>query len=145
MRVSHFILGTAIGLAIACGVSDESRIPALAPGCTIQSATLQTRSGLHVEFIPPPSGVPLNELFSLEAVITNFQSPEALSILVDATMPAHGHGMLTRVAIEPLDTVGHFRIDQMNLHMPGEWELSALLMDGDNAEQVRSLVICAEG
>ena len=145
MRAANCILGAALVLVIACGGEEELSIPALAPGCTIQSATLETRAGLRINFIPPSTGIPLNELFSLEVVITNFRSPEALSILVDATMPAHGHGMLTNVAIEALDTVGHFRIDQMNLHMPGEWELSALLMDGDYAEQVRSLVICTEG
>jgi hypothetical protein len=145
MRIPQFILGATLGILIACSGSNESDLSAPLNGCTIQSPMLQTRAGLRIEFISPESGIPLNELFSIEVIITNIQSPEDFSILVDANMPAHGHGMLTRVEIEPLETIGHFRVNQLNLHMPGEWELTALLMDGETAEQVRSLVSCADG
>ena len=134
---------------LGCGefgdASSSGQSQPLGPGCTIESPRLEATSGLIVEFSGPTGGIPLNELFSLTVTVSNFNSPDQLSILVDATMPAHGHGMLTNVDITALATPGTFQVDQMNLHMPGEWELSALVMDGDTAVQVRSLVQCVEG
>ena len=147
IKGSTFFL--AVCLCLGCGefawVSSDEQSAPLSPGCTIETPRLEATSGLVVEFSGPVGGIPLNELFRLNVTVSNFDNPDQLSILVDATMPAHGHGMLTIVDITALATPGTFQVDQMNLHMPGEWELSALIMDGNNAVQVRSLVQCIEG
>ena len=146
-NASTFIL--AMCFCLGCGefgdASSGGRSEPLGPGCTIETPSLESSSGLIVEFSGPTEGIPLNELFSLNVAVSNFTNPDQLSILVDATMPAHGHGMLTIVDISALATPGTFQVDQMNLHMPGEWELSALIMDGNTAVQVRTLVQCIEG
>ena len=135
----------AISIFIGCGDPDQTDIQPMDPGCHISAPRLETSSGLILEFTAPAQGIPRNELFSLDVTVHNSESPERLSILVDATMPAHGHGMLTMVDIVARDTPGTFTVSQMNLHMPGEWELSALIIDGENAEQVRTYVQCVEG
>ena len=104
---------------LGCGefgdTSSGAQTQPLGPGCTIQSPSLEASSGLIVEFSGPTQGIPLNELFSLNVAVSNFNNPDQLSILVDATMPAHGHGMLTIVDITALATPGTFQVDQMNL------------------------------
>ena len=93
----------------------------------------------------PDQGIPLNELFTLTVTVRGASSPEKISILVDATKPAHGHGMLTMVNITQQDDPEQFMVEQMNLHMPGEWELSILVIDGDQSSQGRSVMMCSEG
>ncbi|MGB0648441.1 MAG: hypothetical protein ACPGQS_14750 [Bradymonadia bacterium] len=116
------------------------------PGeCVIESPTLSLEHGIEVDFIAPEQGIPLNELFALGVTVRGASSPENLSILVDATMPAHGHGMLTMVNITQQDDSEQFMVEQMNLHMPGEWELSILVIDGEQSSQGRSVMMCSEG
>ena len=47
----------------------------------------------------------------------------------DARMPAHGHGMNYRPAIENTGA-GRYRVDGLILHMPGAWQLK---LDNDVA------------
>ena len=49
---------------------------------------------------------------------------------VDATMPAHGHGMNYRPAVAMLGA-GRFRFTGLMLHMPGTWRVSFDLYQGD--------------
>jgi hypothetical protein len=51
-------------------------------------------------------------------------------IAVDATMPAHGHGMNYRPVSQRLAT-GHFRVQGLMLHMAGHWRLTIDLFQGD--------------
>ena len=68
----------------------------------------------------------MNQLFSLEVRIFDAVDRQLVGknvqLLVDAAMPAHRHGMTTKpkiIATSP----GNFRIQGMNLHMSGDWEL----------------------
>jgi|GEM_PF-966683 len=77
---------------------------------------------LAYRFEPPQLRV--GTFFAVDVVVctgTHAAQPIA-EVLVDAHMPAHGHGMNYRpqsVAIGP----GRFRADGLMLHMPGRWEL----------------------
>ena len=139
-------------LVVACGDGhsghdhDEHHHGSTVPGeCVFESPTLSLEHGIEVDFIAPEQGIPLNELFTLNVTVRGVSSPENLSVLVDATMPAHGHGMLTMVNITQQDDPGQFTVEQMNLHMPGEWELSILVIDGEQSSQGRSVMMCSEG
>ena len=41
---------------------------------------------------------------------------------VDAGMPQHGHGLLRRMQVERLGA-GRFAVENVYLHMPGEWRV----------------------
>ena len=125
--------------------SEHNHGNAMPGACVIESPTLSLEYGIEVDFMAPDQGIPLNELFTLTVTVRGASSPENLSILVDATMPAHGHGMLTMVNITQQDDPEQFMVEQMNLHMPGEWELSILVIDGDQSSQGRSVMMCSEG
>lgn len=45
------------------------------------------------------------------------------TLLVDCTMPHHGHGMNVRPVVKQL-VPGAWRAEPLLLHMPGRWELS---------------------
>ena len=144
------LLITVLLLLFACGDDhqhdhdDHGHGTTLSNACVIQSPMLSLENGIEVTFTPPPEGIPLNELFTLGVKVLGASSPEELTIFVDATMPAHGHGMLTMVDITSTGEVGRFDVAQMNLHMPGEWALSILVTDGDVSTQGRSVMMCSE-
>ena len=83
-------------------------------------------SSYYVSYETTPETIPFNEEFSV--LVSVFETEEMLNQLtditvdVDATMPAHGHGM----NIEPIMTGpndGIFQADGLLWHMEGEWEL----------------------
>jgi DNA-binding beta-propeller fold protein YncE len=72
-----------------------------------------------------PNPIPLAEPFALEVTAT---APDGSPLkdgmlLVDCTMPHHGHGMNVRPVVKQL-VPGSWRAEPMLLHMPGRWELS---------------------
>jgi len=66
------------------------------------------------------------ETFAIEAWVFAADAPGKpradVSLAVDAAMPQHGHGMNRVPHVENLGA-GRFRIDGLNFHMPGKWEL----------------------
>ena len=50
-------------------------------------------------------------------------------IAIDATMPAHGHGMNYRPAAVRAGA-GHYRFTGLMLHMPGTWHIAFDLIQG---------------
>jgi hypothetical protein len=109
-------------------------------------APLASSGGTYlVRYRTEPSPIPLNEPFSLEVEVLDASEPsrfaEAVSLGVEARMPAHGHGMnhvpevratldgtedpLLRAwtAEDPALGNGRYRVRGMRLHMPGAWEL----------------------
>ena len=69
----------------------------------------------------------------VEACAKSGPPPESLK--VDATMPEHKHGMNYRPTIVSLGD-GSFRVDGMVFHMPGRWELSIDVRDGEESERL---------
>lgn len=70
-----------------------------------------------VEIRMPAGGPPLNEHFSFEVLVPG---AAPAFVRVDADMPAHGHGMVTKPQTVRVDE-GRYRVDGMLLHMPGDW------------------------
>lgn len=84
-----------------------------------------------------PAPLKLGEFFS---VIVSTCGVEPVSRLrVDATMPAHQHGMnyLPSVVAEG---AGRFRADGLLLHMPGSWEFAFDVGGADSREVLRATV-----
>jgi hypothetical protein len=119
----------ALGLAASLGACAGDRAPAPEP---IQSQTMPARAtdagGYHVVVTPTPYPPPLNRVFELEVRVFEdaaFSVPAAgadVSVIADADMPAHGHGMNLVPRTRRVGD-GIFRVTGMLFYMPGYWEI----------------------
>ena len=84
-----------------------------------------------------PAPLKLGEFFSV--VISACGAEPVSRLRVDATMPAHQHGMnyLPSVVAEG---GGRFRADGLLLHMPGRWEFAFDVADAKAREVLRATV-----
>ena len=85
-----------------------------------------------IEFGLPKVG----ELFSVEVTVTDAKggaTPAETQVKLDATMPEHGHGMMTEPKVTALGN-GKWRIDGMKLHMHGKWVFSTTVTAGDRQD-----------
>jgi hypothetical protein len=84
-----------------------------------------------------PAPVTVSRHFALDIVVCpkSGASP-AQSLAVDATMPAHRHGMNYRPTIAAAGA-GRFRAEGLMLHMPGAWEFTFDVVAADGTERVR--------
>jgi YtkA-like protein len=82
-----------------------------------------------------PAELRVGQFFSAEVVTCRAPGPEPVGqITIDATMPAHGHGMSYRPAVAPMGA-GRYRATGLMLHMPGTWRITFDLLQG--AKRVR--------
>ena len=78
-----------------------------------------------------PEQLRVGQFFAAEVIACRAPGPGVVGeVVVDAQMPAHGHGMnyrptATRVA------PGRFRVTGLMLHMAGRWRLTFDLVQGD--------------
>lgn len=75
---------------------------------------------------PTPDPIEERKTFALEVWVTPLTSPntlaEGLTLVLDAGMPEHAHGINVVPQTTPLES-GHFRVEGTRLHMPGRWEI----------------------
>ena len=77
-----------------------------------------------------PAEPKVGQFFAAEVVACRAPGPEPVGrIAIDATMPAHGHGMNYRPAAEQAGA-GHYRFTGLMLHMPGTWRITFDLFQG---------------
>jgi len=78
-----------------------------------------------------PAELKVGQFFAAEVVACRTAGgPEPVGqIAIDATMPAHGHGMNYRPKAERVET-GHHRFSGLMLHMPGTWHITFDLIQG---------------
>lgn len=125
------ILALAFVLPIGCGGGDavepatppstESDAGASRIGAWRQGATAD--GTWNVEWRPLVDPIPSLDPFSIEVRITDpggGEVPEGAVVLVDASMPHHGHGMNVVPRIVRGDD--GWIAEGMLLHMPGRWE-----------------------
>ena len=78
-----------------------------------------------------PDGLKVGQFFTMDVIACRTPDGGAVqTIIVDAQMPAHGHGMNyrpTAVASGP----SQFRVSGLMLHMPGRWRLTVDLVQAD--------------
>ncbi len=103
-------------------------------------ATLTTDGGAYSVTLEPTKGaIGWNEHFSLNLAI----KPQAtgvgpLTVVVDADMPAHRHGMNTKPELVPKGEQSgeqHFRVDGMLFHMTGYWVITVDVTGGGVTER----------
>jgi putative membrane protein len=133
-RVGALVL---VGLLVAAGCSQPQ---ALVPADPVTE--FSTRRGLYrVDLIFPPAGVQMNDLFTVGLRIKDSAGTvvERAKLSVDASMPEHGHGMMTQpkpAAAMRCDAAGscavsggRFEFEGFRLHMFGNWRFE-VTVDG---------------
>jgi len=89
-----------------------------------------------------PRVIPLNEMFELTIDVhpaKSVKDPNPIWISVNATMPAHQHGMNTRPRIEDLGK-GKFVVRGLLFHMAGEWEVAIDVAKGGVREHIKTAI-----
>ncbi|MDG1837416.1 MAG: hypothetical protein P8I91_01255 [Phycisphaerales bacterium] len=89
----------------------------------------------------PPSAIEANQYFELLVEVEDLKTAEdPQDFRFDATMPAHRHGMNTIVnAVRSEDN--HWVIQDLNLHMPGEWVMTFDVFDANGVLHRASEVV----
>lgn len=85
-----------------------------------------------------PAAPRVGQLFSVNTRVTRVDTGERVvgaALRLDATMPEHGHGMMTAPEHRELGN-GEYRSDGFKFHMPGRWvfEISAVGPEADHLE-----------
>ncbi len=96
--------------------------PALAAACppTAADGALLPGAGLQAAWrVADAAGIPVSEHFAL---LVRLCPATAELQAVDATMPAHRHGMNYRPTLQALGD-GRWRVEGLLFHMPGQWAL----------------------
>lgn len=112
--------------------SSSTSAPGSAPASQATSAPVHNgplkaagkQGRYQFELTLKPENPRVGELFEVETRVTDAKTGEAvqgLDLKVDATMPDHRHGMMTRPVHKELGQ-GRYHSQGMKLHMSGRWE-----------------------
>lgn len=117
------LLASATASAKACSVPD---------GWTAMQVEGLQSSTIALKL--PSTPVKISEPFEIDIFVCADQQPEAGNMKLDATMPAHKHGMNYKPEIQQVAN-NIYRGSGMFFHMPGEWQISVELLSGDKAQR----------
>lgn len=126
---------TAARAAWCCGLVLGGGTAQAACGDGLPADRLQTlgAGGTLLAFAPDAWPPPVGQFFVLEVQACAAGADGALpgpgELAVDATMPAHRHGMNYRPRVLSLGP-GRWRVEGLMFHMPGLWRLSFELGSG---------------
>ncbi|TXR54191.1 FixH family protein [Reinekea thalattae] len=111
LSATFLMTAFATGHALAC---DFSQYNLASP-----SGTNKLTLGYQVS----ESALAVDQHFSLQVLICENDTPVSDATLrVDATMPAHRHGMNYRPAVTSLGQ-GEYQVDGLLFHMAGHWQM----------------------
>lgn len=72
-----------------------------------------------------------------EVIDANGDPLDGCTLVVEPTMPAHGHGTTPAPTVTPVDGVaGTYEARPLNLFMPGEWHIAVRPSCGSTADEV---------
>jgi len=119
--------------------------PALAEHCpkdALAGMTAQVKDGgTVVAYKTDPAKIAVGKPFSIEVVacVDGEKRTAPSRIEVDAGMPMHGHGMNYTPAERKL-APGHSAFDGMVFHMPGNWQFTFDVYQGDTRRRLTEKV-----
>ncbi|MBX9946351.1 MAG: hypothetical protein K2Y40_19910 [Reyranella sp.] len=88
-----------------------------------------------IAFRPDPPRIEVGEPFALLLNVCTKSGRPAELVGINAEMPEHRHGMNYRPGIVP-GVDGRYRAEGLVFHMPGRWELSIDVRDGEETERL---------
>ena len=117
-----------------CGRDAESpsasveALPESSPGAWLERETAD--GNFRIRWRPLVDPIPVADVFTVEVEVEGLKrNLEDISVLVDAEMPHHGHGM--NLVPELVGGPDAWTARGMLFHMPGRWEVSVdVLFDG---------------
>lgn len=130
----------ALAAALASSLGCEGPRAAVAetePAARLDGSLVAEGARYRVELAAEPSPPRIGELFRMRARVrrADGQPVRDARVAIDATMPHHGHGMVTQPTHRELGE-GHYLTEGMKLHMPGRWELTVTIDEGGARERV---------
>jgi hypothetical protein len=143
-RINHFLFLTIFATAFVIGCTPnngDKNGGAPQNGETDLSRTQKTEGGTwEVSYTPDPDPFMSQMDFSLLVTVKRVDGESLaadLTVVADAWMPEHGHGMLPEVnpTTTALSDEGAFRVDGMNLLMGGLWEIYIDVQAGEKEER----------
>ncbi len=104
----------------------------VASACTVpEGFTRLVTPEAEVAYRWDPERIEVGQFFAAEVIACRAPGPEPVrEVILDAQMPAHGHGMNYRPTATQL-APDRFRITGLMLHMAGRWRLAFDLVQGD--------------
>jgi hypothetical protein len=133
------VLAVAVAVALVGGCRQGPRLPPepeVSPSLRARGSEGHFQFELQLRPSPPPVG----ELFEVVTKLTDARTGEPVGgaeVTLDATMPHHGHGMMTAPAHRELEAgSGSYLSRGMKLHMPGRWVFVATARSGDRSDRV---------
>jgi hypothetical protein len=109
----------------------------------LPSQVVSKENSFRLTLQSTPAPLPLNELFEItvkvDASAATDNSSNPVWLRASAEMPAHKHGMNTRVIVEQLGE-GHFVLKGLLFHMRGEWLITFDVAKGRVHEQATARV-----
>ncbi|MEM1453342.1 MAG: hypothetical protein AAF957_13190 [Planctomycetota bacterium] len=135
----------ALGLAACGGASpaegegDPGSAAAAAEGEGYGDRATSSR-GTFVAEVTSAAPIPLNEPFAVRLALVDPESGERFEdydeVTIDARMPAHQHGMLRDVELEP-SADGALVAEGLLFHMVGHWEIHVDVRRGARVERAQ--------
>lgn len=117
-------MALAMSLAVAASAAGAECPPTERDGNLLRQGDLTLVWRPVVGGDSPAKRIPMAKHFSLDIQLCDRSGASSADLTkVDATMPAHRHGMNYRAVIKPLGG-GRFRVDGMMFHMAGTWQLA---------------------
>jgi hypothetical protein len=142
MRVPRALASACIAATIAGAPPARGQSGTAPPPCTPALAGGERIDGrLHsLRWRMQPDRPRVSEFFVLQFAVCRRDGGAAPGeVRVDATMPAHRHGMNYRPSVQRRGD-GRFEATGMLLHMPGRWELVFDVRAGPDSETLRATV-----
>jgi hypothetical protein len=125
----------ALALNAACPAGEAGTIP---------SEVVSANGGFRLALQSQPAPMPLNQLFEIHVTVdasaARDDSDNPVWLRASAEMPAHKHGMNTRVVVDQLAD-GQFLIKGLLFHMRGEWLITFDVAKGRVYEQASVRVV----
>ncbi len=116
---------------------EANRIAAKPSICAPQTSNQLLLEGDKFKaLITPGEAVAVSQPFTATVQLCGEQLDEP-ELLVDVTMPAHGHGMNYKpvvTLIDSMESTAKYTVDGLLLHMPGQWEWSLVVTAGGQQE-----------
>jgi len=138
-RIDVVLCALACVATFACSGAGADVAPGVLPPQVVSDD-----GGFRLTLQSTPAPMPLNELFEIvvgvDASAAADTSSNPVWLRASAEMPAHKHGMNTRVIVEQLDD-GRFSIKGLLFHMRGEWLITFDVAKGRVHEQAKVVVL----
>lgn len=139
--------------AAACGTADDFNNGTSNNGTDPSRQALTENGEYYVVYAPTPDPIPFSQLFDMQVDVYETDAMDTrvdgAEVSVDATMPAHGHGMNTTPSVSA-NPDGGYLVEGMKFHMksnsPDErWDITVdISKDGTSDTATFSVMCCSE-